>query len=94
MRKKLFGAEHLDTLHSMGNLACTYRDQGRWNEAEQLEIQVMDMTKKILGAEHPDTLHSMANLACTYGNQGRWNEAEQLQIQIMVPSDFWLRPKA
>ena len=40
---------------SMGNLAGTYRNQGRWNEAEQLEIQVMDMTKKLLGAEHPDT---------------------------------------
>ena len=55
MRNKLLGAEHSDTLRSMANLACTYRDQGRWNGAEQLEIQVMDMTKRILGSEHPDT---------------------------------------
>jgi hypothetical protein len=40
----------------MANLASTYRNQGRWNEAEQLEVQVMDMRKKLLGAEHPDTL--------------------------------------
>jgi putative hemolysin len=66
MRKKLLGAEHPDTLTSMANLASTYGNQGRWNEAEQLEVQVMDMRKKLLGAEHPDTLTSMANLANTY----------------------------
>ena len=67
----------------MGNLASTYWNQGRWNEAEQLQIQVMDMTKKLLGAEHPDTLSSMADIASTYWKQGRWNEAEQLQIQVV-----------
>ena len=40
----------------MENLARTYSDQGRWSEAEQLEVQVMEMRKKLLGAEHPDTL--------------------------------------
>ena len=43
MRKKLLGAEHPDTLTSMANLASTYWNQGRWNEAEQLEVQVMDI---------------------------------------------------
>src|ERR1700678_1176668 len=77
MRKKLLGVEHPDTLKSMANLAITYQNQGRWNEAEQL------MSRKLLGAEHPDTLTSMANLAVTYQNQGRWNEAEQLNVQVM-----------
>jgi len=46
------------------NLAATYSSQGRWNEAEQLEVQVFDMRKKLLGAEqHQDTLISMGNLA-------------------------------
>jgi hypothetical protein len=36
MTKKLLGVEHPDTLTSMANLAGTYRNQGRWNEAEQL----------------------------------------------------------
>ena len=53
------------------------------NEAEQLEIQVMDMRKKLLVAEHPDTLTSMGNLASTYTNLGRWNEAEQLELEVM-----------
>ena len=52
MRKKLLGAEHPHTLLSMGNLASIYCKQGRWNEAEQLEVQVMEMRKKLLGTEH------------------------------------------
>jgi len=71
MRIKVLGAEHPDTLISMGNLASTYMNQRRWNEAEQLEIQVMDMRIKVLGAEHPYTLTGMENLARIYMNQGR-----------------------
>ena len=67
----------------MANLATTYQKQGRWNEAEKLFVQVMDMRKKLLGAEHPDTISSMANLARTYQKQRRWNEAEKLDVQIM-----------
>ena len=55
----------------------------RWNEAEQLDVQVIAMKKKLLGAEHPDMLPSMANLANTYRELGRWNEAEQLEAQVM-----------
>ena len=73
MRKKLLGAEHSDTLRNMSNLAVTYGNQGRWNEAEQLQIQVIDMAKKILGADHPETLIYMENLVCTYRAQGRKN---------------------
>ena len=65
MRKKVLGDEHPDTLSSMGNLASTYSDQKRQNEAEQLEIQVMEIRKKLLGPEHPQTLRSMGTLART-----------------------------
>ena len=67
-RKRVLGAEHLDTLSSMANLASTYRNQGRWKEAEELEVQVKDTRKRVLGAEHPDTLTSMNNLAHTPHN--------------------------
>ena len=76
----MLGAEHPVTLSIMVDLAKTYRSQGRLNEAEQLQVQVMDMSKKLLGAEHPDIIRSMANIACTYRDQGRWNEAEQLEV--------------
>jgi hypothetical protein len=65
MRKKLLGAEHPDTFISMGNLARIYASRGNFEEAEHLEVQVLDMRKKLLGAEHPHTLLSMENLAIT-----------------------------
>jgi hypothetical protein len=65
-RKKVLGAEHPSTLQTMHNLASTYWSQGRWKEAEELEMQVIETRKKVLGAEHPATLTSIANLALTY----------------------------
>jgi hypothetical protein len=66
--KKKLGADHPSTLTSMANLASTYRNQGWWDAAKELEVQVMETRKKKLGADHPDTLNSMGNLALTYRN--------------------------
>ncbi|KAF6800116.1 Kinesin light chain 5 [Colletotrichum musicola] len=82
-RAEILGQEHPSTLTSMANLASTYRNQGRWKEAEELEVRVMETTSTVLGEEHPHTLTSMANLALTYMNQGRWKEAEELEVRVM-----------
>jgi nucleoside phosphorylase/tetratricopeptide (TPR) repeat protein len=71
------------TMASMADLALTYIYQGRWKEAEELGVQVMEVRGRVLGPEHPDTLASMANLASTYRDQGRWKEAEELGLQVM-----------
>ena len=76
----------------MNNLALTYWNQGRWTEAEKLQVQVMETTKTVLGPEHPDTLASINNLALTYWNQGRWTEAEKLEVQVMETSKTVLGP--
>lgn len=73
----------VNTLASMGNLAATYRGQGRLDETEELELQVLETRKKVLGEEHPDTLTSMNNLAMTFSDQGRWKEAKELLVQMM-----------
>jgi hypothetical protein len=62
----------------MNRFALVFYENGYWNEAEKLEVDVMELRKRLLGAEHPRTLSSMANLAATYRQQGRWNEAEAL----------------
>ncbi|KAH8889893.1 hypothetical protein GQ53DRAFT_651431, partial [Thozetella sp. PMI_491] len=49
--------------------------QGRWDEAERLEVEVMETRKTKLGAEHPDTLTSMNNLALTWKSLGRTADA-------------------
>jgi hypothetical protein len=67
----------------MNNLASTYWNQGRWEEAEQLGVKVMETSRAKLGADHPSTLTSMNNLALTFSNQERWVEAEELQEQAV-----------
>jgi hypothetical protein len=74
----VLGDEHPHTLGSMANLASTYSNQGRWKEAEELQVQVMQTRKRVLGDEHPDTLTSMHNLAFTLQSQARRKEAFKL----------------
>src|SRR5215469_224881 len=69
---EVLGAEPPDRLTRMANQALSYFNQGRWEEAEELDVQVMEMRKRVLGAEHQDTLTVTANLAATYFYQGRW----------------------
>jgi hypothetical protein len=45
----MLGQEHPDTLMSIASLASTYMNQGRWREAEELAIQVMEMNLRVLG---------------------------------------------
>jgi hypothetical protein len=47
------------------NPASKYLNQGRWDAAEELDVQVMKTRKTKLGTYHPDTLASMANHAFT-----------------------------
>ena len=74
----------------MANLATTYRNQGRWDTAEELGVQVMEMSKKKLGADHPNTLTSMANLAITLESQGRDTEAIDLMEKCVSLQKFVL----
>ena len=56
---------------------------GKYTEAEELEMQVLDVGKRILGVEHPDTIRATANIAATYRNLGKYTEAEKLEIQVL-----------
>ncbi|KAH7271056.1 hypothetical protein B0J15DRAFT_389638, partial [Fusarium solani] len=47
--KRVLGEEHPDTLTSIANLASIFRNQGRWKEAEELEVGVIETTKRVLG---------------------------------------------
>jgi tetratricopeptide (TPR) repeat protein len=63
--------------------ATALLSDGRYKEAEELFVQVMQARKRGLTDEHPHTLTSMNNLALTYMNQGRLREAEELFVQVM-----------
>ncbi|KAI1157746.1 Tetratricopeptide repeat-domain-containing protein [Nemania serpens] len=67
----------------MANLASTYWNQGRWEAAEKLFVEVMEIRKQKLGADHPDTLTSMNNLAYTWEGQGRQSKAIELMRECL-----------
>ena len=46
--------------------------QGRYEDAEPLYIQALQMNQKLLGQEHPSVATSINNLALLYKNQGRY----------------------
>jgi len=47
----------------MANIAAAFWKQGRWKEAKELEVQVVEISKRVLGQEYPDTLFRMSGLA-------------------------------
>ncbi|KAG9568778.1 hypothetical protein KCU77_g642, partial [Aureobasidium melanogenum] len=74
---------HKQDVYCMLNLATIYSNQGRWEEAEELQVSVLESHKRVVGEEHPHTLTSMAHLASTYSHQGRWEETEELQVSVL-----------
>ncbi|KAF2032478.1 kinesin light chain, partial [Setomelanomma holmii] len=82
-RKRALGDKHLDTLTSMANLLSTYWNQMRWNEAEELEVQVMETSSRALGNEHLGKLTSINNLTFTVRSQSRDKEAFSL-LEICI----------
>ena len=69
--------------NSLNNLALLYESQGRYNDAEPLYLQSLDIWKRQLGDDHPDVATSLNNLAELYRSQGRYNDAEPLYLQSL-----------
>ncbi|KAI9695002.1 MAG: hypothetical protein M1822_000619 [Bathelium mastoideum] len=55
MRKSVPGKEHPSTLASRASLASTYRNQGQWREAEELDESDTTSTERhsTIGSDHP-----------------------------------------
>jgi hypothetical protein len=82
--KEVVGPKHPDTIRAMANLASTWRQQGRSDKAERLEVEVLALCKEVVGPKHPDTISAMANLASTWHQQGGSDEAERLQVEVLA----------
>jgi Flp pilus assembly protein TadD len=62
----------------MNNLAVVLERQGKYEEAEMMHQEELELSKRILGKEHPSTLESMNNLAVVLGRQGKYEKAEMM----------------
>ena len=79
-QSKMFvtGDGEIRMLDIASKFALVYHETGRWQEAVELEEQMLQMRKRILNEKHPDTLMSMNNLARSYSDLGRSQEALEL----------------
>jgi len=77
------GRNHQSTVLTLSSLAEMYYRQGKWNEAEKLQVEVLEARKKALGDEDTLTFTAMSRLSATYRQLERWDESEQLQVRAL-----------
>ncbi|MBP0019558.1 MAG: tetratricopeptide repeat protein, partial [Cyanobacteria bacterium SBLK] len=83
--QKKLGLE-LDLADNLNYLALLYESQGKYEAAEPLFLQSLDLRKKLLGEDHPSVAISLNNLAGLYKSQGKYEAAEPLFLQSL---DLW-----
>lgn len=76
---------------AMNNVAGSYSDLGRMQEAIDLGEKVLEARQRTLGSEHPDTLGTMHNLAICYSDPGRMQEAIEMGQKFLEASQRTLR---
>ncbi|KAL2829596.1 hypothetical protein BJY01DRAFT_254948 [Aspergillus pseudoustus] len=80
-------------IHLQEGIAYYLWSQGRSQEAEKLDLQLVEDKKKEFGPDHEETLESIAGLAATYYDQARWTEAEKLDSLIVDTRKRVLGPR-
>ena len=82
---------------AMHNLAVSYRQTGRKDEALKMLEEILTLSRKVNGPEHPDTATAAANLGFTYDSDGSdseksiaaWSEAVRINPRD-ANTQFWL----
>lgn len=74
------GSINIDVAQSLDNLALVYLSQERYQEAESLYLQSLEMRKIHLASEHSDLAQSFDNLASLYDSQGQRKQAKSFYL--------------
>ena len=83
IRRQRLGDDNANLLETMDDLAWVYVLQGKYPQAEQLVLDVVDTRRRNLGEEHPDTLLAMVSLGHLYLNQGHFQKAEPVLVKTL-----------
>ncbi|KAF7986453.1 hypothetical protein HWV62_31223 [Athelia sp. TMB] len=87
------GADHLDTLMTVHNLARVGIDQGHYDKADALYARALTGRMKQLGIDHPDTLMTSHDLALLRYRQGKHDEAVDLFTRVLAGQEKRLGPE-
>lgn len=79
----MLGSRHVDTIVAIAHLASTLSHEGRYEEGEVAQLQVLEARKEILGRKDRSTVASMGDLVITWYKQGRFQEAETLNREVV-----------
>jgi tetratricopeptide (TPR) repeat protein len=82
-RKRVSGPNHQETVICMVNLAATLRGQHRFDEAETLLRDAIEIQRKSDRQSSQPTLAGLANLAGTLASQNRLDEAETAILEVL-----------
>ncbi|RUS25321.1 hypothetical protein BC938DRAFT_472338 [Jimgerdemannia flammicorona] len=82
--QKTLREDHPHTATALSGLAVIYKNQNKYDEAEQLQQRALAIRKKILGSENPDTVTSVDELAWVYNNLGKYEGAQKMYEQSLA----------
>ncbi|MEB3343001.1 tetratricopeptide repeat protein [Okeania sp.] len=68
---------------NLNNLAGLYESQGKYEAAEPLYLQAIEIDKVALPENHPSLANHLNNLAELYRSQGKYEAAEPLFLQAL-----------
>lgn len=88
----LHGEDLRRRLYLQEGIAYYLWTQGYYNEAEKIDLLIVEENKEKYGIEHPETLESLEGLASTYESQGKWAEAVDLDRLIVDTRERTLGP--
>ena len=77
-----FDTEHLDTLLATGNVAASLRGQGRLQEAEEMQRDVLQRWENGFGADDDKTLRCLLSLSETIARQARLEDAMEMNRNV------------
>jgi CHAT domain-containing protein len=81
--EKALGAEHLDTLAALGNLAEAYRLIGLYDKTIDINKRILSAHEKRSNGKKEDSVIAMGNLASAYFESGEVNNALPLEIRAL-----------
>ena len=91
-QKRVLPPDHPDTLGSMHNLAMSYDNLNRHQDALKLLEETLAARKRVLSPDHPDTLTSQYNLATSYEKLNRYTDALKLREETLAARKRVLPP--
>lgn len=66
----------------LGNVS---RQEGRFEEAEQLQSEVVEARRRLLGEEHLYNLNALADLGLKYSQQGLYCRTKDIHCWVIEP---------